>query len=398
MRIIYISKYATNEFQGRSSRQFNFSKSFSDKGVQTFLISSNSNGRNYLEGIDSVKEFVFDDLKHFVLPGIRANKGFNLRRIISWLEFEVRLLKFLSKQKLDSEDRIIVSSLSLLTIVTGVIVKKRWKCRLIVEIRDIWPQTIIEFRGLSKFHPIILLLSWIEKLGYKEADTIVGTMGNLEQHVKELMPEAVSKVEYVPMPFVGSISRNDSSFKEHEDKVGRNFVVGYSGSIGEANCVDQILNSARLLRDRNIDFKILGAGPLKIKLAEQFSDLENVFFLPKVAPNEVKEVIEKFDVLVCPIKNYQVYNFGVSPNKWIDYMEAGKPILVPFNGFKNIINQANCGEFIEPDSAKVLADKILEYSLKNRLELKRIGLNGRDYLYKELNIDKLSSKYLKIIN
>jgi len=48
------------------------------------------------------------------------------------------------KGQLPKPDVIVASSLSPLTVVNGFLLRKRYRCRLVFEIRDIWPLTITE--------------------------------------------------------------------------------------------------------------------------------------------------------------------------------------------------------------------------------------------------------------
>ena len=35
--------------------------------------------------------------------------------------------------------------------------------------------------------------------------------------------------------------------------------------------------------------------------------------------------------------------FGVSSNKWIDYMYSAKPVIISYSGYKSLINDPGCG-------------------------------------------------------
>ena len=108
-----------------------------------------------------------------------------MKRIISWVQFEIGLL-FLDKKEIKKPDTIIISSLSIFSILTGIFYKNKYNAKLIIEIRDIWPLSIIEIKKYSKHNLFIILLSYIEKIGYKKANVIVGTMPNLKEHVKNV--------------------------------------------------------------------------------------------------------------------------------------------------------------------------------------------------------------------
>ena len=114
------------------------------------------------------------------LKTFKYTKAKSFRRILSWLDFEKNLF-FMPKDDLAEPQFIVVSSLSLLTILNGLILKKKYKCRLIFEVRDIWPLTLTSEGGYSNRNLLIRFLSLIEKTGYKYADNIVGTMPNLKK-------------------------------------------------------------------------------------------------------------------------------------------------------------------------------------------------------------------------
>ena len=78
-------------------------------------------------------------------------------------------------------------------------------------------------------------------------------------------------------------------------------------------------------------------------------------------------------------------------------MLSGKPIIVPYNGYPSLINQANCGVFIQAGNPKMLSEEILKFSQISGDELNAMGLRGRDYVLQNLNYDILSDQYLKIV-
>jgi glycosyltransferase involved in cell wall biosynthesis len=319
--------------------------------------------------------------------------------------FELRLLywAFFSKKK--KPEVIIVSSLSLLTFLSGCILKKYFKCRLICEVRDIWPLTLVEAKKWSKNNIFIRCLSLIEKHGYNKADIIIGSMQNLIEHIKNVSPDNAGKVHYIPMGFEPDVwseknNYHDFSFLDSLSQKGF-FKVGYAGSMSNLDCIDEIIEAASILKNRPITFFLLGDGEQKEKfvaLAEKYN-LTSLYFLDRVKKSEVHSFLLHCDLLLSPWKDINsVYKYGVSPNKWIDYMLSAKPILVSLNGPHCIINEAGCGRFIKSGNPEELSETILEFSLMSRKELETMGNNGKSYLYQNLTYNILSEKYLNIID
>ena len=392
--IWYISKYAVTPKYGFETRQFIFSKYFAKQGHNVSLISSRSSSLKNRPDFKSlyIKDEI-DGVTCYMLNGISIKLGFNLKRIFSWMQFEIQLRRWARKNK-KKPDVIIISSLSLLTILNGIFFKRKYKAKLVFEVRDIWPLTLLEVGNFSKINPFYWFLRMIEKRGYRKADLIVGTMPNLKEHIQKSI-KSNFKFTYMPMGFdTENLYFEQKEWQLPNDK----FIVGYAGSIGNANQVEDMLKAAEILENNNeIIFAILGDGPLKDILQKKYSHLKNVIWFPKVEKKFVNSFLEQCNVLINNWKNKPIYKYGVSPNKWIDYMYAAKPIIVSYSGYPCIINDAECGEFVEAENPKALSDAILRYSKKDKSELDIIGQKGKDYLLNNLNYNKLSKKYLDSI-
>lgn len=183
------------------------------EGMNVTLITSRSNGNknNPVFHCRNQKYNLSEGINIITLNGPIINLGFNVKRIFSWIVFELRLLYWAVFKSKEKPEVIIVSSLSLLTFLSGVFLKKRFKCKLICEVRDIWPLTIIETKKWSERNLFIRFLSYIERKGYKHADKIIGTMGNLKEHVANVNVEFANKVEYIPTGY-------DSEFYLQDEK------------------------------------------------------------------------------------------------------------------------------------------------------------------------------------
>ncbi len=401
-----VSKYGRTPACKFVTRQYYLSKYFARLGHDVTLVTSVSNGeptdKSDYEKRDRYLFKRYGMVNHWLLDGPEVGLGLNLTRIWSMILFEWRL--FLLKDQLVDQkpDMVLVSSLALQSVWLGIYLKWATGCKLVFEIRDIWPLTIIELGGFSPGNPFVRVMSWLEKWGYQRADLVVGSMPALELHVREVTSKAVPVVNvpmgYDPEYFEASATELPSDVAERMPPNDA-FVVGYAGTIGTANGIDLLIETARLLeeQEREFWFVLVGNGPLSNQVREKTAEFKRFVQLPGIDRLFVNAFLKRCDVLVNPILSKSIYRFGVSPNKWIDYMYSGRPIICPYDGYPSIINEAGCGVFIEPENPQIFAKTILEFASKPSEELDKMGARGREYLEKHLSYEVLASNYINHI-
>ena len=65
---------------------------------------------------------------------------------------------------------------------------------------------------------------------------------------------------------------------------------------------------------------------------------------------QIHSVFQKSDILYFGTYKNIIQKFGQSLNKVIDYMMAGKVIIGSYSGYPTMINEADCGEFVEAEN------------------------------------------------
>lgn len=399
-KIWIISKYGSLPEQNGPQRQFSIAKNLSEKFHDTTLIISKSNSYTY--SYNSKKFYynkIYNNLNVIILNGPIIKLGFSIKRIISWFIFEINLLRYAKYVKKDKyPEVIIVSSLSFFTLITGVFLKNKFKSKLIIEIRDIWPLSLVEIGGFNRNNIFIKLLFRLEKFSIKNADGIVGTMPKLDNYIKSII-NSPFKFKYIPMGYSNlqfkSLSNcNTSIFSYPLNK----FIVGYAGTIGKANLVEEIVKASKILENNSkIYFVIFGDGPLKNSLLNLTKNQNNIKFFGSISKYEIIPELSNCNILISPINSSKLYNYGISFNKWIDYMLSSRPILACYSGYKNILIEENCGFFIEPNRPDLLAEKIIELSHCNKEILDNMGENGFNYVCKFHNYEYLTNQYYDFI-
>lgn len=340
-----------------------------------------------------------DGVKIVWLRTMKYSVAKSLRRILSWFHFEWNLFR-LNKANLERPDVIIVSSLSLLTILNGLLLRSRYKCRLVFEVRDIWPLTIVEEGGFSNRNIFVQGLAWLERMAYRKSDAIVGTMPNLREHVRAetgldrpvfCVPMGVAEDHLIEAPALAPeyVERYLSSEK---------FNVVHAGTIGITNALDVFFEAAQTMCDDvDVEFVIVGDGALKESYQNQYGHLPNLVFAEKVSRNQVQSVLVKGSVLYFSVHDSKVWDYGQSLNKVIDYMLAAKPVIASYNGYPSMIDESGCGVFVPAADVDALVAAVRNMKSKSVEERSAMGERGRQWLLENRRYSKLAQDYLSIL-
>ena len=403
MNIWSISKYASPpNYSKWPARLFELNKEFIKLGHNAVFITSDSNHFSHFPDTDNIYNFeIVEKVSICWIKTKKYTKTASISRVLSWFDFEKKLFK-LDTSKFDKPDIIIVSSLSIFSIIYGYFLKKKFGCFLVFEIRDIWPLTMTEEASYSKWHPLVILIGFIEKFGYKKADLVVGTMPKLDLHVKNILG-------YQKPFFCAPLGFNSDNYKEESFNQEKNpfdevfpkekMIIGYAGSMGITNALEPFIKTIKSLNeDEKLHFMLVGSGDLRVKFEKELEECKNVTFLPRIAQDEVKYFLEKCDVLYLSTQYSRVWDYGQSMNKVVEYMLASKPIIASYSGYPSMINEANCGVFVKivtPEDLKKVILDITHLSLNDR---KQLGENGKKWVYENRQYSKLAKMYIdKII-
>lgn len=400
MNIWIFSKYASiPNYAKAPSRLFYLAREFAKNSNQVSLITSDANHFSAFPETSKVYNKEFIDGVHITwVKTKKYNKTASFSRVLSWFDFEIKLFR-LKLPDNNKPDVIIISSLSIFTIVYGYFLKRKSKSILVFEVRDIWPLTMTEEASFSKLHPLVLLIGFIEKFGYKKADLIVGTMPRLDKHVKEVLgyerPFFCSPIGFDSASYVNKlVSVNPFTKFAPAGKI----IVGYAGSMGITNALDLFIDTIKLLKhNEDIHFLLVGSGDLKETFIARLDGCSNVTFMDRISQNEVKYFLDICDILYLSTHPSKVWDYGQSMNKFVEYMLAAKPIIASYSGYQSMLNEANCGLFVSGNRAEDLQDALQNIAFLPKENRIAIGENGRKWIWANRKYSDLAKDYLKAI-
>jgi glycosyltransferase involved in cell wall biosynthesis len=293
---------------------------------------------------------------------------------------------------IERPDVIIGSSVHLLAVLAAYLVAKRYKAKFIMEVRDLWPQTIIDMGQLSERSPITKVLQALERFLYRRAEKIITLQPSAHEYITAC---GIPRDKIVWIPNGVDLSRFDGAIRAKEQRAG--FRVMYLGAHGQANALDVLLQAAKIVQERGlseIEFILVGDGPEKPKLIELANDLGlgNVEFRDSVPKEEVPKVLDEADATVFILNDLALYRYGISLNKLYDYLAAKKPLILAGNPVNNPAKEAQCGLTVPPRNPEALADAIIKLSQMPKEEREAMGRRGREYVEKYHSIPVLADK------
>jgi len=392
-----INYFAGTPESGWGERHFYFSKYWIKQGYQIRIISGSFNHlfKKTTEVIGLYKHEIYEGVDFYWIktPKYRA---VSIWRFYSMLVFMAKVF-FLGVKRLGKPDVVIVSSMPIFSILSGYYLKKKFRAKLLFEIRDIWPLTLQQLGNKSKNHPAVRFIGWFEKLGYRKADTIVSLLPYAHEHIENVAGKAVN-FQYIPNGIDPKEIGHEKIPVKLEGKIKKNkFIIGYAGSIGLANALEYLVEAAiQLESEDEIFFMIVGDGSLREDLKKRAHDRPNILFYSRIKKSQVQHLLSHFDVCFVGRNDTSLFKHGVSANKYFDYMLSGKPILDSNNFIKDPVELSGCGLIVQPDSTQAIIDGILKFKSLTRAERKSMGELGKEYVIRNHSIANLAEDYANL--
>ncbi len=409
MNILYINHYAGSERHGMEFRPYYMAKRWAAEGHGvTVAASSFSHLRTNNPDLGGKKSLAqtIDGIRYFWIAG-NGYSGNNLGRIRNMLSFLWGLYRY--RKQIVGEgkpDAVIASSTYPLDIYPARHIARKYGAMLIYEVHDLWPLSPIELGGMSPKHPYIRLMQAAENYCYKHSDYVVSLLPNAQQHMV-LHGMAPEKFIYIP----NGIERSEWDVPFHYPQVYREklkqyrddgwFLVGYTGAHGIANALDSYVEAGEKLRGKKIKLISVGPGPERDRLIKKAHDMgldDVVEFLPPVKRDRVPELLDQFDALYVGLQRQPLFRFGVSPNKLMDYMMAGKPVVFAIDAPNDMVEEAQCGVSIPPEDSGAIAQAVLKLAALPEKERQDMGERGKLYILSHNEYDVLAEKFLKVFS
>lgn len=327
---------------------------------------------------------------------VQTGKDSALAQIKRQIGFYLKMKK--NAKKLCREngfDVAIVSSPPFLIGMAGISLKKRVK-KLVLEIRDLWPDTVVDLGKAKESNPIIKIMRHYEKKMYQAADRIVTVLPFMNDKISSKGIPAEKLVSFTNgldgylMKEIESWSGKKDELRETFSIPKDKFTVSYVGNIGLGQNLGVLIEAAKSLPE--IEFMIIGDGSDKARLAEMAEDLENVRFVPPVRRKEVPMYYAASDVLFIHLADVGLYADAL-PSKTFEYAVSNRPVIYGLDGSAaEILDNSHSGIRIKRGSSSELIGAIKEIQ-ENYDDYAKKACEGKKYVTDNYMRDKIVENY-----
>lgn len=393
-----ICQYAMSPESGGYLRQHFLARELGQAGHDVYVIASRVN--HMMTHPDAKRDAPFkeknDGYTMVRLDTIAYPHAHHRKRILGWAQFGWQLPS-LVRRGLPKPDAVLYSSPNLLGFLGAERVARQAGARLVFEVRDIWPLSIIQIGNVSPEHPFTRLLQWVEDRAYRVSDAVISTLPNAVEH---MVSRGMDRTKFHWIPNGTDLSDT----RMHQDLAPEvsaqlptdRFLVGYVGTIGEANFLDPILDAAVLLKERNdIGLVIVGGGRKKSELKARAvaEGLHNVTFVEPIPKAQVQAVLARFDACILSMLPLPIYRFGVSLNKLTDYFVAARPVIFAADiGSYNPVSAHQAGLLTQPGDPKAIAEAIIQLKELSPEARIAMGLRGLECARTDYNFRTLGQR------
>lgn len=405
-RLWVFNHYASAPDRGAGTRHFDLAEASSARGWQTTIFASGfshfSGTQERLTGLE-LRRHERIGSTDFVWLRTLPYRGNDWRRAANMLTYAV--LALATQQFMRRPDIIVGSTVHPFAALAAMLAARLRRVPFIYEIRDLWPQTLVDMGRLRSTSATARALYAAERRLVLGANAVVSLLPDAPAYLADRgLP--TDHVVHIPngtriVTAPGAVPPSIDSILGRARAEGR-LVAAYAGVHGDINRLDVLVRAARRCIDLGVPIEVLliGDGPEKPALRTLATSIgaTNVTFHDSVPKKDIRGVLSAVDILVFHLADTPVLKFGISSNKLFDYLAAGRPIVFACRSGNDPVADAGAGMSVEPDDPLALADAMAQLASATENERLDMGRRGRTYVAQHHDIDRLAARFVDVLN
>lgn len=314
-------------------------------------------------------------------------------RIVNWQWFNRQLKHFFLGYSGTAPDSLVFSVPALHQVRLMPLARKLFPdAKFIFEIQDIWPLSVQDLGSYSKYNIVIKRQKQAEKIAFANAYEVIAVQPGIERYIKDEFPDyPLKQVSFIPHAY--------TPYEVNPTEI--DYDIGYAGTISRANDLETLINALWLLKnEKQFEPKVLivGSGVYRDRIIKMSKGLKNITFKSWLPREETLKEIAKCRICYDGLLDLEMYNYGFSRLKWVDYMMLRKPILASYSGADIDVLIDDIGWQVKAQTPSALADKITQIlAMRNENSIIEKGDTGFQFLCKNRHINILGPQYEKLL-
>lgn len=324
-----------------------------------------------------------------------------VKRVLNMLSYYFFMVG--NYRKFGRPDIVIGSSVHPFAVLAAGVIARKTGAKYFCEIRDLWPETLIQMGKISKYHPLVIFFKILERKVYRAVEKIIVLLPNAYEYIKryEIAPD---KIVYIPNGVdVRQFDRwkNEAQVPpEIEQVLSTDFCCVYTGAHGMANSLDTLLLSAESVQKEAplVKYIFIGEGKEKKRLQQlvEEREIKNVQFFAPVKKEVIPAILSRAHINLVAMQDLELYKYGISLNKLFDYMCSGKPVVFAGNVYNDLVKMSGCGISVPAEDFKGFADAVIKLYHMSEKERAELGEKGKAYVQEHHDMERLSDKLIAI--
>lgn len=259
--------------------------------------------------------------------------------------------------------------------------KHQLPCFLYVQ--DLWPENVEIITGIKNQTVINSIGKMVDYI-YKNCTKIFVTSQSFKKAINERQVP-IEKIEYWPQ-YAEEFYQPLSSKEINKNFKKGNFNIVFAGNIGNAQGLDILPKTAKILKNKvndvEIHFNIIGDGRYKetlINTVDNYGVQDMFNFVDKQPATKIPEFMAENDAAFICLTDNPIFKMTI-PAKLQSYMACGISIIAYAEGeTSEIIKEAHAGLTSPPGDEEKLAEVILNMANKTEDEILALGKNAKKY-------------------
>ena len=270
---------------------------------------------------------------------------------------------------------------------------RRFDVPFLYEIRDIWPQSLVDLKNLSKINPLYWHFRQLELRAFRHADGVLAVHPGMPYYAEQYgIP--LERCCYVPNGIDPELYTTVAPAPETEP-----FVISYFGVFGSLNDLSTIVEAAAKLqadpRGQGILLRLIGDGRKKKALMQRAANLglRNIDFRDPVPKTDLAELAHQSHAFI--FSNYYMSvldKYGMSGVKVFDYLMAARPIVFACKAFYDPVRESDAGITVEPENPDAMAEAMIRLRDTPAAERWQMGQRGRAFVQEHHDLSMVARR------